>query len=54
MSIEKVLRGEETGDKDVMTWFNRCFECASSSCNDLVIEANGSNVLLPQISSRHK
>lgn len=31
MSIEKVLRGEETGDKDVMTWSNRRPECANSS-----------------------
>jgi hypothetical protein len=31
MSTEKVLRGEETGDKDVMTWSNRRPECANSS-----------------------
>lgn len=34
MSTEKVLRGEETRDKDVMMWSNRRSECANSSWPD--------------------
>lgn len=48
-STEKVLRGEETGDKDVMTWPNRRPEYANLSCNGRVIGANGSVALFPQI-----